>query len=198
MKKNNILIIIGVTIVAVCVIIAVIIASISSSGDGESSGDSDKISISSSLPYDSSIVTPPDSSGTSSTNVSNPNSDTPSDVAKGIVATANSLIGVPFVENGADMNGFDNSGFIYYVLRENGYITCPRTTSEQAKMGAKLSYSQLKIGDLAFFSDEGMFGGIYIGNGNMIGCLMPGQSVKIIDITTDYYKSNFYCGVSLS
>lgn len=200
MKKNNILIIIGVTIVAVGVIIAVIIASISNSGDGESSGDSDKFSVSSDSTYDSSIIiTPPDSSGNPSTSVSDPTSGgTPSEVAQGIVATANSLIGVPFVENGADMDGFDNSGFIYYVLRENGYITCPRTTSEQAKMGAKLGYSQLKIGDLAFFSDEGMFGGIYIGGGNMIACLMPGQSVKIIDITTDYYKSNFYCGISLS
>lgn len=197
MKKNNILIIIGVTIVAVGVIIAVIIASISNSG--ESSGDSDIFSVSSELPYDSSIIdVPPYSSENSSTSVSDSTSGTPSDVAQGIVATANSLIGVPFVENGADANGFDNSGFIYYVLRENGYITCPRTTSEQAKMGAKLSYSQLKIGDLAFFSDGGMFGGIYIGNGNMIACLMPGQSVKIIDITVDYYKSNFYCGISLS
>lgn len=198
MKKNSILIIIGVTIVAVGVIIAVIIASVSNSGDGESSSDSEKPHFSSNLPYDSSVVTPSDNSKNPSTSVSEPTSDTPSVVAEGIVATANSLIGVPFAENGADTNGFDNSGFIYYVLRENGYITCPRTTHEQSKMGARLEYSQLKIGDLAFFSDEGMFGGIYIGNGKMIGCLMPGQSVRIIDITTSYYKSNFYCGVSLS
>ncbi|MDE7398522.1 MAG: C40 family peptidase [Oscillospiraceae bacterium] len=197
-KNNNILIIIGVTIVAVGVIIAVIIASISNSGDSESSSDSEKPFVSSDLPYDNSGVTPPDNSEIPSTSVSEPISDTPSVVAEGIVATANSLIGVPFAENGADTNGFDNSGFIYYVLRENGYITCPRTTHEQTEMGAKLEYSQLKIGDLAFFSDEGIFGGIYIGGGKMIGCLMPGQSVRIIDITTDYYKSNFYCGISLS
>lgn len=197
-KNNNILIIIAVTIVAVGVIIAVIIASVSNSGDSESSNNSEKPFVSSDLPYDSSVVTPPDNSGTPSTSVSDSTSNTPSDVAEGIVATANSLIGVPFVENGADTNGFDNSGFIYYVLRENGYITCPRTTREQTEMGAKLEYSKLKIGDLAFFSDGGIFGGIYIGNGKMIGCLMPGQSVKVIDITTEYYKSNFYCGISLS
>lgn len=197
-KNNNILIIIGVTIVAVGVIIAVIIASISNSGDSGSGSDSEKPFASSDLPNDDSDVTPPDNSEIPSTSVSEPTSDTPSVAAEGIAATANSLIGVPFAENGADINGFDNSGFIYYVLRENGYITCPRTTHEQTEMGAKLEYSQLKIGDLAFFSDEGIFGGIYIGSGKMIGCLMPGQSVRIIDITTDYYKSNFYCGISLS
>lgn len=203
MKKNNLLIIVAVTVVAVGVIIAVIIASIANSAEGESSENSPQIDISSSMPYDNSEdVPPPDDTSVPVTSDTESSSSTPSDGAKGIVATANSLIGVPFVDNGADTDGFDNSGFIYYVLRENGYITCPRTTREQTKMGAKLNYSQLKAGDLAFFSDNGeedaVFGGIYIGNGKMIGCLMPGQSVKVIDITTEYYKSSFYRGISLS
>lgn len=202
MKKNNLLIIVGVTVVAVGVIIAVIIASMANSAESESSVISPQSSISddvsdnsfeSNLPSDSSIDVPV---------TSDPESTVLSNGAEGIIATANSLIGVPFKDNGADTDGFDNSGFIYYVLRENGYITCPRTTREQTRMGTKLGYAQLKAGDLAFFSDNGeessIFGGIYIGNGKMIGCMMPGQSVKIIDITTNYYKSNFYHGISLS
>lgn len=203
MRKNNLLIIVVVTVVAVGVIIAVIIASIANSAEGKSSEDSSQIVISSGMPDDNSgDVPPPDDTSIPVTSVPDSSSSTLSNGAKGIVATANSLIGVPFVDNGADINGFDNSGFIYYVLRENGYITCPRTTHDQMQMGTKLGYSQLKAGDLAFFSDNGeegsIFGGIYIGNGKMIGCLMPGQSVKIIDITTNYYKSSFYHGISLS
>lgn len=202
MRKNNLLIIVGVTVVAVGVIIAVIIASISNGTEHGSSAVSPQSSISDdvsdnssggNLPFDVSVDVPA-TSGSESNALSSG--------AEGIVATANSLIGVPFKDNGADTNGFDNSGFIYYVLRQNGYITCPRTTREQMEMGTKLTLSQLKPGDLAFFSEDGaegsVFGGIYIGNGKMIGCMMPGQTVKVIDITNSYYKSNFCHGIGLS
>ena len=121
----------------------------------------------------------------------------------GIVQTAEALIGIPFAENGASPSeGFDNSGFIYYVLRENGFINCPRFISDQAAMGTHIGYDQLKSGDLAFFSagDGGSldFGGIYIGEGQMIYSPMPGQTVKMTDITSDYWKNSFVTGVSLS
>ena len=98
--------------------------------------------------------------------------------------------------------GFDNSGFIYYVLRENGFINCPRLTKDQASMGTHIGYDELKSGDLAFFctADSGNpdFGGIYIGEGQMIYSPMPGQTVKITDITSDYWKKTFVTGISLS
>ncbi len=120
-----------------------------------------------------------------------------------IVQTAETLIGIPFAENGASpSDGFDNSGFIYYVLRENGFINCPRLTKDQAAMGTHIAYEELKSGDLAFFctADSGNpdFGGIYIGEGQMIYSPMPGQTVKIADITSDYWKGTFVTGISLS
>lgn len=129
--------------------------------------------------------------------------DDPINSENGIVQTAQALIGIPFAENGAaPSDGFDNSGFIYYVLRENGFINCPRRTPEQAAMGTHIDYNELKSGDLAFFSadDSGGtdFGGIYIGEGQMIYCPMPGQTVKAADITSDYWKNSFVTGVSLS
>lgn len=203
MKKNSIMIVIGVTVIAVAVIIAVIIASVATGDDREPNESSMQINVSSEdFSGNSEDLPPIESSDTLPTSDTESGLSTPSDGARGIVATANSLIGIPFADNGADTDGFDNSGFIYYVLRENGYITCPRTTLEQTKMGAKLEFSQLKKGDLAFFSDSGdadsAFGGIYIGDGRMIGCFQPGQNVKTVDLTNDYYKSHFYCGISLS
>ena len=130
-------------------------------------------------------------------------SDVPISAENGIVQTAEALIGIPFAENGATpADGFDNSGFIYYVLRENGFINCPRFTAEQAAMGTHISYDELKSGDLAFFSatdsDTPEFGGIYIGEGMMIYSPMPEQTVKIADITSDYWRNSFVIGVSLS
>ncbi len=120
-----------------------------------------------------------------------------------IVQTAEALIGISFAENGASPSeGFDNSGFIYYVLRQNGFINCPRLTKDQASMGTHIGYEELKSGDLAFFctADSGNpdFGGIYIGEGQMIYSPMPGQTVKIADITSDYWKGTFVTGISLS
>ena len=144
--------------------------------------------------------------------------DDPINTENQVVQTAEALIGIPFAENGASLmyplvslmetiglknsEGFDNSGFIYYVLRENGFITCPRLTQDQAAMGTHIGYDELKSGDLAFFctADSGNpdFGGIYIGEGQMIYSPMPGQTVKIADISSDYWKGTFVTGVSLS
>ena len=119
-----------------------------------------------------------------------------------IVMTAEGLIGIEFAENGASpAEGFDNSGFIYYVMRENGYINCPRRLSEQAKWGHNAEYDEIRAGDIVFFSEEKggdvSFGGIYAGGGIMIYSPYPGEKVKKADITTDYYKSRFVTAVSL-
>lgn len=215
--KNNILIIAVVTLVALGVIVAVILASVlnstdtpddpsDSSGysvvippDPESPGTSDDPSDSHTSDPSTDEPAPSDSSDSTD---SSDNSGDVSGEAERIVAAANSLIGVPFAENGSDPDGFDNSGFIYYVLRENGYITCPRGTEAQSRMGTRLGYDEIKEGDLVFFSDEGSdevsFGGIYVGGGRMIACLMPGTLVREVDITTDYYRENFFGGVSLT
>lgn len=137
------------------------------------------------------------------TEVTTTEPDDPINTENGIVQTAEALIGIPFAENGTTPSeGFDNSGFIYYVLRENGFINCPRRTQEQAAMGTNIDYDRLKSGDLAFFSSNGSgsldFGGIYIGEGQMIYSPMPGQTVKVADITSDYWKNSFVTGVSLS
>ncbi len=237
--KNNILIIIVVTLIAVGVIAAVILAGLaketggSSNSDdipnwGGSSGDvSDNyssVSGESSEEYSSddsqgessaySVHVPdhsgkpassstPTSSGSFSSGTSDPGGEF--SAAESIVATASSLIGVPFVMGGNDSDGFDNPGFIYYVLRENGFHNCSHNVEKQSKMGRRLEFSELKAGDLVFFYNETDtdvgFGGIYVGDGKMIACLTPSNreaGVMSADITTPYYQKKFYCGVSLS
>lgn len=201
--KNNILIIAIVTLSALTVIALVLVTgfSKSSKGAGNYSTVPDPLSYSSeqSAVESSEPISVPADSSAEESRISAPSAD---DTGEQIAALASSLVGVPFAENGSSPSGFDNSGFIYYVLRENGYITCPRTTEAQSRMGVLTDRGSLDPGDLVFFSNEGSdeadFGGIYIGGGKMIACLMPGTNVREVDITTDYYVSNFFAGISLA
>lgn len=207
--KNNILLIIAVTVISMGIIAAVIVLSTVGKDSGESSGSHSSGSQTISVPETESSVPETEPAETSAAvtepEESLPTEDDSSEVtpeAEGIILTAESLLGVPFVDGGETPDGFDNSGFIYYVLRQNGYITCPRGVSAQAQMGTALSYDELKSGDLVFFMNDGStaagFGGIYIGGGKMIACLMPGTDVREVDISGNYYIEHFYGGVSLS
>lgn len=202
--KNNILIIVLVTIVALGVIATVILLAVLNNSDDPSQGSgSDDTNSNSYEISDSSDHSSDFSSGIDpvSSDIDN------SGIGSNIVNTAISILErepkVPFLENGATLEGFDNSGFIYYVLRENGFMTCPRTLNEQTKMAARLELNEIKRGDLVFFCNEGDdskagFGGIYIGDGKMIACLVPDTFVQEVDISESYYAERFYCGVSLS
>ena len=130
-------------------------------------------------------------------------SSTPPDEGYGerIAASAEALLGIPYVFGGADPKGFDNSGFIYYVMRQNGFISFPRLISEQADWAPAAGYNELTRGSIAYFSSEpggaAEFGGICVGGGSMIYCPAPGDFVKKADITDDYWKSRFVTGIVL-
>ena len=130
-------------------------------------------------------------------------SSTPPDEGYGerIAASAEALLGIPYVFGGADPKGFDNSGFIYYVMRQNGFISFPRLISEQADWAPAAGYNELTRGSIAYFSSEpggaAEFGGICVGGGIMIYCPAPGDFVKKADITDDYWKSRFVTGIVL-
>ena len=123
-----------------------------------------------------------------------------------IVATAKSLVGIPYTFSEASPEkGFDNSGFIYYVLRENGYINCPRGTEDQLSMGTKIGYDEVLPGDVVFFSDkdeetgeDNYFGGIYVGDGQLIYSPYPGEKVKYGDYTNSYWKESFCFGIKIA
>ncbi len=204
--KNNIIIISIAILSVLTVICVVLITGFAKKGRTSESGESslwEEYSQNStaadvqSEPEESSSSVDENSSDASSGDISGS-----ANVGQRIADSATALIGSPFVLNGDSPNGFDNSGFIYYVLRQNGFITCPRTTDAQSRMGARIERDKIKTGDLVFFELEGSgeadFGGIYIGNGKMVASLNPDTNVVEVDITTDYYTASFYGGISLS
>lgn len=109
-----------------------------------------------------------------------------------IVNTAMKYLGVPYVWGGTSPSGFDCSGLVQYVCRQNG-ISVPRVAASQRGVGKSVSRADLQPGDLVFFSSGGRVShvGIYIGNGNMIHAPQTGDVVKISSINSSYRVKNY-------
>lgn len=105
-----------------------------------------------------------------------------------LVNTAKKYLGVPYVWGGETPSGFDCSGLMQYVMKQNG-ISIPRTSQEQFKSGTAVSHNNLQPGDLVFF--KGSDGtstspghvGMYVGNGQYIQAPRTGDKVKISSLS---------------
>lgn len=110
--------------------------------------------------------------------------------ADAVIATAKKYIGVPYVWGGESPKGFDCSGFVQYVMSQNG-ISVPRTTSAQYSGGTAVSTPQK--GDLVFFStykSGPSHVGIYIGNGQFIQA-STSKGVIITSMDNPYWKPKY-------
>ena len=112
-----------------------------------------------------------------------------------VVDSARKYLGTPYVWGGTSPSGFDCSGFVQYVLAENGK-SVPRTTQEQFAGGQAVDKSNLQAGDLVFYNwqcgTDATHVGIYEGNGKMIHAPHSGDVVKEIDFNS--YGQNAYLG----
>ncbi len=115
-----------------------------------------------------------------------------------IAGTANSLIGK--VHTGSSYNEstltFNSPGFAYYAYKRNGIDLKTKTVSEQVKLGTYVPKSQLKKGDLVFFSNsrsarKAVLVGIYNGNYQVI--YNAGSTLGVINafMLTNFYESNY-------
>ncbi len=109
-----------------------------------------------------------------------------------LVNTAKKYLGVPYVWGGTSPRGFDCSGLVQYVCRQNG-ISVPRVASSQRNAGTYVSRANLQAGDLVFFGNGGRIThvGIYVGNGNMIHAPQTGDVVKISSINSSYRVARY-------
>lgn len=108
--------------------------------------------------------------------------------ASGIAGTATQYVGSPYVWGGTTPGGWDCSGFTQYVYAQNG-ISLPRTAAAQGAAGTPTSNPQ--PGDLVI-QNGGSHVGIYLGNGQMISALNPGQGTQVHAVSAmsvDYYAT---------
>ncbi len=67
-----------------------------------------------------------------------------------IVELAESLIGIPYHYGGTDIDGFDCSGFVFYLYDSYG-VKIPRTAKKQGKIKSRIKLKYAKPGDILVF-----------------------------------------------
>lgn len=100
-------------------------------------------------------------------------------------------IGVPYVWGGTTPSGFDCSGFTSYTYKQAG-VSLPRTAADQYTKGTAVSKSNLKKGDLVFFSTYkagASHVGIYLNDNKFVHASSNG--VKVSSLGESYYANSY-------
>ncbi|MCM3782193.1 peptidoglycan endopeptidase [Neobacillus mesonae] len=119
--------------------------------------------------------------------------------ANAIISLGRRFLGTPYEFGAApypQSGTFDCSSFQKYIFGRNG-IFLPRTSSQQSRRGTAITRSQIRRGDLVFFTSprysDRRVGhvGLHIGSGDMINTFAP-PGVNIRDWQNRAYWQNSY------
>ena len=110
-----------------------------------------------------------------------------------VTETALALRGIPYRNGGADLNGFDCSGFVWYVFAQHG-LAMPRTVAEQYEVGGKVTLEAVQPGDLVFFRTAGRgvsHVGIALGDGDFVHAPSSTGVVRIERLSASYWSERY-------
>lgn len=113
-------------------------------------------------------------------------------VVRRVVQTSMQYIGVPYVFGGTTPGGFDCSGYTRYVFANAG-VYLPRMADEQYWVGSSVSYGNLQVGDLVFFSTYApgvSHVGIFMGNGTFIHA-SSSRGVVVDSLGSSYWSARY-------
>lgn len=121
---------------------------------------------------------------------SSPESRVPGD---DVIGTALALRGTPYRNGGADLAGFDCSGFVWYVFARHG-LALPRTVAEQYEVGGRVKAEELQPGDLVFFRTAGRGAshvGIALGVDAFVHAPSSAGVVRVERLSASYWSSRY-------
>lgn len=116
-----------------------------------------------------------------------------------IVIFGMELLGTPYVAGASNKNGFDCSGFVFYVYK-HFKIQVPRSSSQFIKFGKEISIDKVKKGDILVFKSPtrnviGHVGIVTIANGMDSEFIhaSTGREMKVIlsNLKQEAYKHRF-------
>ncbi|UKS26427.1 C40 family peptidase [Paenibacillus sp. HWE-109] len=116
--------------------------------------------------------------------------------ASQVISIGKNYLGRPyqFGAKAGQTRTFDCSSFTQYVFNRIG-VNLPRTSKQQSHVGSYVSRSNLRTGDLVFFSIPGKPGvinhvAIYMGGGNLLHTYGAG-GVRITNINSGTWSSRY-------
>ncbi|MEU6124913.1 NlpC/P60 family protein [Streptomyces sp. NPDC047123] len=107
---------------------------------------------------------------------------------------AQGQLGKPYVWGGSGPYGFDCSGLVQQAFRHTG-VSLPRVADAQYRAATRISRSELRPGDLLFWSSDGSAAGIhhvaiYLGGDTYVESPRPGKQVRVSSFSA--YHPNLY------
>lgn len=103
------------------------------------------------------------------------------------------MVGKPYKYGGNTPKGFDCSGLVQYSYGRIG-VDLPHGTTSLRRVSRPISRSNLKRGDLVFFTQEGQKSShvaLYIGGGRFVHSPSRGKNVYVTGFDDIYWRSHF-------
>lgn len=111
-----------------------------------------------------------------------------------VAALAKTLVDTPYLYGAAGPDAFDNSGLIYYCMKQNG-MSAPRKTGDIAKAGVEAAKEDLRPGDVVFFWNDTpgvpQFAGIYIGDQQFVASNNEEKPTSIHNMSYVYFTQRY-------
>ncbi len=103
-------------------------------------------------------------------------------------------LGKPYIWGGNGPTGYDCSGLVQQAYRRSG-VELPRVANDQYAATTPITPSQLRRGDLIFWSDSSRASGIhhvaiYLGNNQYVEAPRPGTNVRLSTLNSGYYPTH--------
>lgn len=111
-----------------------------------------------------------------------------------VALRAIALVGKPYRYGGADLDGFDCSGLVYFIYQQLGKEV-PRTATQQQRAAKRVARSALTPGDLVFFKRTRgkaiTHVGIYVGDNRFVHAPQSGKSIELRALDEQYFVSRW-------